>query len=75
MFIAELQLYINYLKEAIIGNGSVLADGKKRKYYQDFISNLNKGIEYYRNLPILSQVVSFAQALLGAEKQLAEIQY
>lgn len=75
MFIAELQLYINYLKEAIAGNGAILVDVKKRKYYQDFIANLNSGIDYYRNLPILSKIVSFTQALLGAEKQLAEIQY
>ena len=29
MFISELQLYINYLKEAIAGNGTVLVDVKK----------------------------------------------
>jgi hypothetical protein len=48
MFIAELQLYINYLQEEI-GNVSS-PDEKIRKYRDTFCQNLLNGISYYRNL-------------------------
>lgn len=48
MFLAELQLYINYLKEEA-GNDPV-PDEKKKKYIQNFCQNLLSGITYYRNL-------------------------
>lgn len=48
MFIAELQLYINYLKEEI--RKTAAPDEKSRKYRETFCQNLLNGIAYYRNL-------------------------
>lgn len=48
MFIAELGLYIDYLKEKLEdehANGSLT---KKAKYFTEFYRNLRKGIGYYR---------------------------
>lgn len=49
MFIKELKLYLNYLKEEIEGvedNTSV----SKLKYFDAFQKNISDGIEYYKNL-------------------------
>ncbi len=47
MFVAELQLYINYLKEeATVAE----PDDKKKKYILGFCQNLISGIAYYRSL-------------------------
>ena len=49
MFIKELKLYLNYLKEEIEGaedNTSV----SKLKYFDTFQKNISDGIEYYKNL-------------------------
>lgn len=48
MFIAELQLYINYLKEEL--ENDIEVDSKKEKYYAAFCQNLLNGTSYYRNL-------------------------
>ncbi|HEY1023040.1 MAG TPA: hypothetical protein VGE06_12045, partial [Flavisolibacter sp.] len=48
MFIAELQLYINYLKEEIAK--TTAPDEKSRKYRETFCQNLLNGIAYYRGL-------------------------
>lgn len=48
MFIAELQLYINYLKEEI--KKTAAPDEKARKYRETFCQNLLNGIAYYRDL-------------------------
>lgn len=48
MFIAELQLYISYLKEEI--RKTAAPDEKSRKYRETFCQNLLNGIAYYRNL-------------------------
>ncbi len=49
MFVKELNLYINYLKnqlEDIQGN----IDKKQAKYFEKFVNNLDSGINYYKNL-------------------------
>lgn len=51
MFIAEMKLYINYLKEQLISKFSELEDRKTRNYFRSFISNLADAIVYYQNLP------------------------
>ncbi len=53
MFVAELYLYIDYLKEKL--NTDILKGefSKLKKYYIQFIDNLNNGISYYRNLKTL----------------------
>jgi hypothetical protein len=48
MFIAELDLYINYLKEEMENDEK--PDDKRKKYYEGFCQNLLNGISYYRNL-------------------------
>jgi hypothetical protein len=49
MFIAELHLYINYLKEQLAED--ILPDqvAKRKKYCASFYQNMMNGISYYRN--------------------------
>ncbi len=49
MFIKELNIYIDYLKNKIAEAGS-LRTPKQDKYFSSFISNLQDGIDYYSNL-------------------------
>ncbi|MDP3830708.1 MAG: hypothetical protein Q8Q47_05535 [Ignavibacteriaceae bacterium] len=49
MFIKELKLYISYLKSSIYDCCTSISD-KQDKYFNSFKSNLNEGIEYYKNL-------------------------
>lgn len=51
MFIAEMKLYINYLKEQLISKFTELEDRKTRNYFRSFIGNLSDAIVYYQNLP------------------------
>lgn len=50
MFIAELRLYIAYLKEQLENDSHSDQLTKRKKYYSAFIQNLKDGIEYYRDL-------------------------
>lgn len=49
LFVKKLKMYIKYLtgklEEAIQP-----IDGKQKKYFEKFQSNLNKGVEYYKEL-------------------------
>lgn len=49
MFIKELKLYIDYLKEKIEGNADRFSESQA-KYFQTFQENLKAGIQYYRQL-------------------------
>lgn len=49
MFVKELQLYVNYLKETIEDNLKEQS-AKQEKYIQKFIANLEDGIAYYEQL-------------------------
>ena len=51
MFIAELYLYIDYLKEELERDLQTGQMEKKKKYYSGFYQNLRNGINYYRSLP------------------------
>jgi hypothetical protein len=51
MFMAEMKLYINYLKEQLISKYAELEDRKVRNYFKSFIGNLSDAIAYYQNLP------------------------
>jgi heme oxygenase len=55
MFIAELYLYIDYLKEQIQDDIEADQFEKKYKYYNTFFQNLRSGINYYREMPGLSE--------------------
>ncbi|MBC7890201.1 MAG: hypothetical protein H7Z13_20185 [Ferruginibacter sp.] len=50
MFIAELGLYIKFLREQL-ENENTDVDIKRKKYYFEFFNNLQDGILYYKNLP------------------------
>ena len=49
MFINELKMYIDYLKEEVQKNINALTE-KQTKYFANFKSNLLQGIEYYKEL-------------------------
>lgn len=49
MFIKELTLYLDYLKNKIIEAGNCMSN-KQEKYLKVFSENLNEGINYYQNL-------------------------
>ena len=55
MFIAELRLYIQYMKEELAADMGRVLDNKRKKYYTEFYQNLLEGINYYRNLPGVAQ--------------------
>lgn len=71
MFIAELGLYINHLKEQL-ATENLQADVKKMKYCQEYYKNLLNGIQYYRELPgvALRNKEQFLQSLDNAEQEL-----
>jgi hypothetical protein len=75
MFITELYLYIDYLKEKLdedLQNGQF---EKNKKYYTVFYQNLSNGICYYRALPGVASAdhKAFIKALDFAELQLAAL--
>ena len=49
MFLNELNLYVDYLKKEIAKNINSI-NAKQAKYFQNFKTNLESGIEYYKNL-------------------------
>jgi hypothetical protein len=66
MFIKELQLYINYLKEQVEEAG---VDEKQLKYCSAFAENLLTGINYYKSIEKISKDVAFLTALENEENQ------
>jgi hypothetical protein len=77
MFIAELNLYINYFEEQSAGNDRNERDAKQIKYWDDFYKNLFAGIAYYRRLPIIAlrDQDKFNLALNQAEIRLQAINH
>jgi len=49
MFIKELSLYINYLKEQINDSSKPISE-KELKYFRMFQKNMQDGINYYKHL-------------------------
>jgi len=49
MFIKELKMYVDFLKEKIHETSCPFSD-KQIKYFETFQNNLNDGIEYYKKL-------------------------
>ncbi len=72
LFIAELNLYINYLKEELQNDMQSGLLDKKKKYYTSFYKNMRDGIVYYRNLPCVSNTIRnvFIKALDDADTEL-----
>lgn len=72
MFIAELRLYINYLKEELEEDMRSGHFSKRIKYYVSFYQNLIDGIHYYRRLKGITgtSLDEFHKALKEAEMEL-----
>jgi hypothetical protein len=77
MFIAELYLYIDYLKEQLNENTPGENPAKKEKYINTFCKNLRDGINYYRQLTGLTKAgkKEFLDALDRTELELDSLNY
>ncbi|MBK9736357.1 MAG: hypothetical protein IPO92_15925 [Saprospiraceae bacterium] len=75
MFIKELNLYINYLKEQLEETIPQDILGKRIKYFTSFYHNLKSGISYYRQISDLIHAESedFNNGLVNAEEHLDSI--
>jgi hypothetical protein len=70
MFIAELYLYIKYLREKLQEDVQPEPVEKTKKYYATFYGNLRDGIRYYRELQAVPYREKFIEALYFAELEL-----
>lgn len=77
MFITELNLYIDYLREQLIADFHTEQFAKRKKYYNSFYQNLRGGIKYYRSLPpvAVARRNEFFKALYYAEIELDSLNY
>mgnify|MGYP003396705416 FL=1 len=77
MFINELNLYIDFLKEKREDDKRDGLFDKRRKYYDEFYLNLRKGIQYYRQLvPLMMEDTErFLQLLGWSETELDVLNY
>ena len=75
MFIAELLLYVSYLKKHLEEDAGSIQNPKLKKYYSGFCRNLINGISYYRGLQqsIGLDEQNFNEALCGAENEINHI--
>ncbi len=67
MFIKELNLYINYLKEQVDNAGQ---DEKCIQYCIKFSENLLEGINYYKSIGVSFKNSSFIMDLVTGENQI-----
>jgi hypothetical protein len=72
MFINELVLYINYLKDQVEEEGVPESGSKRVKYFTDFYNNLQEGIGYYRQLAASSQLPQATAAKMSTNLDEAE---
>ncbi|MDP1843846.1 MAG: hypothetical protein Q8K64_10530 [Sediminibacterium sp.] len=77
VFIAELNLYIDYLAEQLKDSLPLEQVAKLKKYYTYFFENLKNGILYYRNLACLSEQeqLKFQKDLNDAELTMDFLNY
>ncbi len=77
LFIKELHLYIDFLKEQLENDFNTEQFSKKKKHYASFYQNLMDGIAYYRRLPGISETWrnQFVKALYLAGEELDSINY
>ena len=77
VFIAELQLYIDYLAEQIKEDFNTIQFEKRKKYFSTFHQNLLNGISYYRTLKAFQSGggLSFIEELNRAELELTALNY
>ncbi|MXV16751.1 hypothetical protein [Hufsiella ginkgonis] len=73
VFINELNLYVNYLKQDLLNTVQVL-DDKRKKHYDNFMKQLAGGIAYYGSLFLSIEAGAAAQAQLAqAEAELSAL--
>ncbi len=75
VFIAEMKIYLHFLKEQLMdGNGDTV-DTKRKNYYQTFLRNLTDAIHYYQSIlqNIVVKQAEFMHALQRAEKEIVAI--
>lgn len=77
MFIKELYLYIDYVKEQLEEGVNAEQFSKKKKYYASFYKNLRDGINYYRRLPGIADASrdQFVRNLYNADEELDLLNY
>lgn len=75
VFVAEMKLYLNYLKEQLINGNGDTKEAKRKNYYQTFLRNLTDAIHYYQSLllTIIAAQQDFKQALRSAEQEIIAI--
>lgn len=71
MFIKELQLYVNYIKDKINDNLEAQS-AKQEKYIQKFIANLEEGVAYYEQF-FEEKAALFGEVSQKARKELERI--
>ena len=70
MFINEMNLYIDYLKEQVEDAGH---DEKRIQYCIKFAENVLSGISYYKSIEIEPENASFSLALENGENQVVSL--
>lgn len=78
MFIAELNLYIDYFKEELDNDTRAEQFQKRKKYYASFFQNICDGITYYRSLQAVSAIQNreqFIKELDGAMFEMDAINF
>jgi hypothetical protein len=77
MFIAELHLYIDYLKKQINTEFHTSQFFKRKKYFSEFYNNLRDGIRYYSELPGIELICKdqFKKDLCHAGNELDLLHY
>ena len=76
MFIAELLLYIDYIKKEMTLEFISESFTKKKKYYSSFIQNIKAGIAYYRTIPLFptAEQIKTISALFNAEIEMNNLE-
>ncbi|MBH2003655.1 MAG: hypothetical protein I8H66_03110 [Sphingobacteriia bacterium] len=77
MFVAELNLYIDYLSEELGNEKQEELTPKKKKFYAGFYQNIKDGINYYKGLALISETekAQFLKDLEYAEVALDCVNY
>lgn len=75
MFIAEMKIYIQYLKDEIRKGKGDTEHPKRKSYYKTYISNLMEAVAYYRSLVEKSLInhIGFAEELSMASVEIEKI--
>ena len=77
VFVAELGMYVNHLKEQLTETAGKLLDKKRQKYFDEYYKNLMNGIDYYRHLTDVAKNSKdkFIQAIEAAEHELKDVYF